>query len=298
MNEPETSSIIPHIVIQVKTFKSIFEWYNHFMSYLSIDIGGTKTLIACMSDKGRLSRRDKFSTPTGLRDFLNTLFTHLKQFHNVSPECIVVAIPGVVKNNIPESFGNRPSWHNPPIENVIKKLFSCPVYFENDASLGAVYESKFYSGRTIYLTFSTGIGGGIAEKTKLIEPNSSNFEPGHRFYTYEGQKLEWEDIASCKALEAHYGVIATSIRGKAKYQDIAARICLGLVDIIKDERPDTIVIGGPLALRFRHYSRFLKQLLKAELSDTKLPRIRPAKSPKEAVTHGMHLYAKEKSRGV
>ena len=259
---------------------------------LSIDIGGTKTLIACMGDKGRLSRRDKFPTPDSLRDFLNTLFTHLKSYQDVNPSCIVVAIPGIVKNNTPVSLGNRPSWKALHIVDVIEQLFDCPIYFENDASLGAVYESKFYSGKTIYLTFSTGIGGGIAEKTQLLQPDSSHFEPGHRLYQYQGKKLEWEDIASCKALEARFGVQATSIRGKAKYQEIAERISLGLIDIIKDEQPATIVIGGPLALRFLHFIRPLKKLLK-DAGITKLPRIRAAHSPKEAVSHGMYLYANQ-----
>ena len=84
---------------------------------------------------------------------------------------------------------------------------------------------------------------------------------------------------------------ATSIRGKANYQDIAERIAVGLTDIIKDEKPDTVVIGGPLALRFRHFIKPLKKLLKEDRGIKKLPRIRPAKSPKEAVTHGMHIYA-------
>jgi len=266
------------------------------MSYLSIDIGGTKTLIAVVSEKGRLSRRDKFETPTDLRKFLNTLFAHLRAFQDVSPSCIVVAVPGIVKNNLPVSLGNRPSWKTLPLYDVINKLFSCDIYFENDGSLGAVYESKFYSGKTIYLTFSTGIGGGIAERTKLIKPDTDQFEPGHRLYTYQGQKLEWEDIASCKALEARFNVRATSIRGRQNYQEVAERICLGLKDVIKDERPNTVVIGGPLALRFRHFAKPLKALLKSELETKKLPRIRPAKSPQEAVTHGIYLYAKEQSK--
>lgn len=263
------------------------------MNYLSIDIGGTKTLIACMSEKGRLSRRDKFPTPNSLRDFLNTLYTHLKPYQETNPSCVVVAVPGIVKNNTPVSLGNRPSWKALHFANVIERLFDCPIYFENDASLGTVYESKFYSGKTIYLTFSTGIGGGIAERTKLIQPDTSHFEPGHRLYKYQGQKLEWEDIASCKALEARFGVKATSIRGKDKYQEIAERIAIGLTDIIKAEKPNTIVIGGPLALRFRHFIKPLKKLLKEDTGIQKLPRIRPAKSPKEAVTHGMHIYAKQ-----
>lgn len=268
--------------------------------YLSIDIGGTKTLIACLDQRGRVSRRDKFPTPNSLDEFLNKLFIHLEPYRSLSPNNIIVAVPGIVKNNCPLSLGNRPDWHNPPLNDVINKLFSCPIYFENDASLGAVYESSFYSGRSIYLTFSTGVGGGIANRGVLENPVSADFEPGHRLYEWQGEQLEWEDIASCKALEARYGARATSLRSRDKYADIAARILVGLVDIIEENRPNTIIIGGPLAKLYRHYSRPLKKLLKDAFKDApeKLPKLKPAHSPTEAVTRGMYLYAKQRENGA
>ena len=261
--------------------------------FLSIDIGGTKTLIACISDKGHIYHRDKFLTPKELNTFLNKLFIHLKPYHSFQPKSIIVAIPGLVQQNRPIWFGNRP-WKNPPIERTIKNLFNCPVYLENDANLATVYESKFYSGTSIYLTFSTGIGGGIAERSHLIQPASNDFEPGHTHYLWQNQSLEWEDIASCSALGERFGVQATSIRGRDNYRESADRLTIGLVDIIRTYRPQTIIIGGPLAKRFIRFRLPLRKNLKTALPRIKkLPRLVPAKSPTEAVTHGMYIYAKQ-----
>lgn len=264
------------------------------MSYLAIDIGGTKTLIATLSDRGHVTRRAKFLTPKNLDDFLNTLSQTLSvSFRDANPSVIVIAIPGFVKDNRPVWFGNRP-WENPPIFEVVHKHFNCPIFFENDASLATVYESKFYSGTSIYLTFSTGIGGGIAKKGVLVQPYSNNFEPGHNFYPWEGENLEWEDIASCRALEKKYGVIATDIKGRDSYKDIATRLSLGLADIISVLNPRTIIIGGPLGMLFPHFYFHLRHELKQILGrKAKLPRIVRARYPKESVIHGVYTYAKQ-----
>lgn len=264
------------------------------MSYLAIDIGGTKTLIATLSERGHITRRAKFLTPQNLDDFLNTLAQTLAtSFRDASPSLIVVAVPGFVKDNRPVWFGNRP-WENPPIFEVVQKQFKCPIFFENDASLATVYESRLYSGTSIYLTFSTGIGGGIAKKGVLVQPYSNNFEPGHNFYHWEGKNLEWEDIASCRALETKYGVMATDIKGREAYKDIASRLSLGLADIISVLNPRTIIIGGPLGMLYPRFFLHLRHLLRQSLGrKAKLPRIVRARYPKESVIHGVYVYAKQ-----
>ena len=104
---------------------------------------------------------------------------------------------------------------------------------------------------------------------------------------------EWEDIASCNAIGAHYGCQATSVRGKAAYSDIAKRVALGLPELIQKYRPDCIVIGGPLALLFPHFGKELRPLVQAKLfRSRKLPRIVPAHRPKEAVIYGAYFFAK------
>ncbi|MBR5621258.1 ROK family protein [Candidatus Saccharibacteria bacterium] len=208
--------------------------------YLAIDIGGTKTLIALFSKHGRVVKKVKFKTAQGYKKFTADLIHHLGPFKKRKVKTIVVAIPGVVQKNCSAILGNR-EWGQIDLISPIKSVFSCPVYFENDANLASVFESKNYPGKTIFLTFSTGIGGGIAERGKIL-PESNKFEPGHKVYEFNGKKAEWEDIAASSALEKFYHVDrATDLRGKKVYQDVAARVALGLPDIINEYHPDSII---------------------------------------------------------
>ena len=280
------------------------------MRYLVIDIGGTKTLIALFNRRGRVIKKFKFKTPNSKSEFLGILKSALIPFSDVykahlhskesprktdSIRQVIIAIPGNVEDNVATKFGNRP-WKNLDLTHELKKLFSAPITLKNDADLGAIYESTFHRGRTLYLTFSTGIGGGIAKRGQLAK-NSKTLEPGHTHYIYQGKDLEWEDIASCNAIGSTYGVQATSVRGQAAYNDIAFRVSLGLPQLIQRYHPDTIIIGGPLANQYPNFKSQLRANLRRLLPKTKkLPRIVPAKRPKEAVIYGGYTYAKKLSQ--
>lgn len=252
--------------------------------YLAIDIGGTKTLVALFSKRGRVLRRLKFKTAQGSKTFLADLCGALERFRRFKINQIVVAIPGVVQKNYSVHFGNR-KWDDIDIYTPIKNLFDCPIRFENDASLATLYEGYRIPGKTVFLTFSTGIGGGITEKNRIL-PESSEFEPGHWMYEYEGKTAEWEDIAAASAIEKRYHVdYATDLRKKAALQDIARRICLGLPDIVKMYHPDTIILGGPMGKIFRAYTKYLPKDLGVKL--------RRPKRPNESVIYGCYILAKQ-----
>ena len=253
--------------------------------YLAIDIGATKTLIALFSKRGRVLRRVKFHTARGAKVFIRDVVDNLKPFQKYKIKSIVVAIPGIVQKNYTVNFGNR-DWVDIDIFTPIKSLFSCPIYFENDGNLAAIYEGYRLPGRTVFLTFSTGIGGGVVESGKLV---SSKFEPGHRIYEYKDKVAEWEDIAAASALEKFYHVdYATDLRGKKILQDIAARVYLGLPDVVKEFQPANIILGGPMGKIFRLYSKYLP-----EIDGIKYRR---PKRPNESVIYGCYIYAKQKER--
>lgn len=255
--------------------------------YLAIDIGGTKTLIALFSKRGRVIRRRKFSTAQGSKTFLRDLKTNLADFRKRRVCAVVVAIPGVVQKNYSVKFGNR-KWDDIDIFTPIKELFDCPIWFENDANLATLFESYRLPGKTVFLTFSTGIGGGIAEHNR-ISPESDKFEPGHKMYFYNGEIAEWEDIAAASAIEHFYHIDrATDLRKKIYMIDIANRVALGLPDIVKKYHPDTIVLGGPMGKVFRLYSSYLPKDLGVKF--------RRPKRPNESVIYGCYLYAKQKER--
>ena len=254
--------------------------------YLAIDIGATKTLIALFSRRGQVVRRVKFPTARGARVFINDLVGNLESFQKYKVQAIVVAIPGIVQKNYSVSFGNR-DWGEIDIYTPIKNLFACQIYFENDANLAAIYEGYRLPGRTVFLTFSTGIGGGVVEKNRLLPV--INFEPGHQKYEFNGKVAEWEDIAAASAIEKFYHIDpATDLRGKKVLQDIAARIYLGLPDIVDEFHPNTIVLGGPMGKIFRLYAKYLPKLPEVKY--------RRPKRPLESVIYGCYIYAKQKER--
>ena len=138
--------------------------------------------------------------------------------------------------------------------------------------------------RTVFLTFSTGIGGGVVEHNRLL-PESNQFERGHKIYEYNEVRREWEDIAAASAVESYYHVDrATDLRKKEVMKDIADRIALGLPDIVKEYKPNTIVLGGPMGKIFRLYSKYLPIVPGVKY--------RKPKRPNESVIYGCYLYAK------
>lgn len=252
--------------------------------YLAIDIGGTKTLIAAFSKHGKIIRKAKFKTAEESETFINDLVSHLKAFQSYQITTVVVAIPGLVQKNYSVKFGNR-DWDGIDLFTPIKSLFDCPIYFENDANLATLYEAHGLRGKTIFLTFSTGIGGGIVENGKIL-PESASFEPGHVKYAYSGKVAEWEDIASAKAIEEFYNVDkATNLKTREAMKDIAKRIYLGLPDIVEAYRPRRIVLGGPLGKIFMSYFIYLPKRLGVSL--------RRPKRPLESVIYGCYLYGKK-----
>lgn len=255
--------------------------------YLAVDIGGTKTLIALFSRRGRVLRRRKFRTAQGSRKFLRDLEENLALFGRWKVRTVVVAIPGTVQKNYSVRFGNR-EWDGIDILTPIKNVFSCPVYFENDANLAVLYESYRLPGKTVFLTFSTGIGGGVAEHNRIL-PESDQFEPGHKKYWYDGRVREWEDIAAASAIENYYHVDrATDLRKKDVMEDVAKRMALGLSDVVKEYHPDNVVLGGPMGKIFKMYAQFLPDLG---------VKYRRPRRPNESVIYGCYLYARQKERG-
>ena len=274
MNEPKLVTIIAKKCDIIKGM------------YLSVDIGGTKTLIALFSKRGRVIRRRKFRTAQGYQTFIRDLESNLVDFKKRKIKSVVVAIPGLVQKNYSVKFGNR-KWDKIDLITPLKTLFDCPIWFENDANLATLFEGYRLPGKTIFLTFSTGIGGGIVERNRIL-PESNAFEPGHKLYYYDGKIREWEDIAAASALENHYHVdYATNLRKKTELEDVAERVRLGLPDIVKQYKPDTIILGGPLGKIFRLYSKYLPDLG---------VKLRRPKRPNESVIYGAYLYAKQKER--
>ncbi|OGO19182.1 MAG: hypothetical protein A2Z14_10305 [Chloroflexi bacterium RBG_16_48_8] len=87
---------------------------------------------------------------------------------------IGIAAPGPLDpfQGIILSTPNLPGWDHIPLTKEISNRFNCPVVMNNDANLAALGEWKHGAGRgvddLIYLTISTGIGGGVITQGRLL----------------------------------------------------------------------------------------------------------------------------------
>ncbi len=272
--------------------------------YIAIDIGGTKTLLALFSERGRLLKRLKMKSHQEQDKWLSELNKFLPRvlpFRKKAVKAVTISYPGILDGGHPGHAHNLPNWNGAEIEKGVKDLFEnrgviCKIYYKNDADLGALYECKDFSGKTVYLTFGTGIGGGIVREGHLAR-ESAEFEPGHMMKSYRGKRAEWEKIASSKAIRAaNNDLDVTKIEKKKALDDVACRFEVGLTDLIKKYNPDQIVLSGPIIAVFPGFKDTLEKLLSASLGKTReVPPIYPAKHPQESVIYGAYLYGRSKN---
>ncbi len=264
--------------------------------YLCIDIGGTKTLIALLNAQGKILHSIKFATLYSQSEFYANLLMQIRaNFTTGNLKAISVAMPGIVHNNKAIWLGNLP-WRNFDIAKDLNSVFRVPVYVENDANLAGLAEARNCKGRSLYFTFSTGIGGAVIEDGKLVK-KYRDFEPGHNLYTYDKKESEWEDLAAASAIHAKYNCNVTDITDPEAYHEIVSRMLLGLVPLTTSIKPDRIFFGGPLGLSLNLYRKELRERLSAALpSRITMPRLIIAKYDSLSVIHGCYHYAKEQEK--
>ena len=109
---------------------------------IAVDTGGTKTLITSFDESGKHGDFYRFETPKNKEEYLEkvtkTIITH---YETAQIDGIIVAVPGIVRNNIAMWCANL-QWRNFDIANSLKKDFSCPIFIENDANLAGLAETK------------------------------------------------------------------------------------------------------------------------------------------------------------
>lgn len=153
------------------------------MRILGIDIGGTKTAICVGDETGRILSSTRIPTLTGdsMEDYFRQLRDRCKEvaakaklrIENVDAVGISAPGPLSVPRGILIAPPNNPGWKNVPIVKIVGDMLGRPVFMNNDANAAALAEYLFGEFRgtrnLVYLTFSTGMGGGIIAEGKLVQ---------------------------------------------------------------------------------------------------------------------------------
>lgn len=262
---------------------------------IAVDTGGTKTLVARLSDDGVIEQSTKFPTPRNLDEYKAVLVNTIEHLSGTNrPDIITVALPGIVKNGIGLWCANL-GWKNVDMRALLQPEFHhATVLVENDANLAGLGEAQALTllpRCALYVTISTGIGTGIIEDGH-IDPALRHSEGGHMLLEFNDQVQAWEHFASGQAIYKTYGTYARDITNKNIWQQIVYRFSLGFLAIIPMVQPDVVIIGGSMGTHFDKYGEQLVNLLKEKLPPhIPCPQFRKADRPEEAVIYGCYHYA-------
>jgi glucokinase len=264
---------------------------------LAIDLGGTKILAALISNC-RVSCRDYSPTkadggPQAVIEHMCEAIDRVMAQANLDVtrlHSISVASAGAInsKNGVVTLSPNLPGWRDIPLAEKLRERYATRVFLTNDANAAALAEHRYGAGRgtkhMIYLTVSTGIGGGIIINNRIYEGASGAAgEIGHMTIDVNGPKCNCgntgclEMLASGTALareavrriqRGEKSLLTDMVNGEiqnitarevgeaaekgdavasAAINQIAGYLGIGLVNLVNIFNPEVIVIGGGVA---------------------------------------------------
>jgi glucokinase len=144
---------------------------------IGVDLGGTKIAVARVEPDGTLSRRCRIDTRVadGPKVIIQRMCKEIQ--HVMGDERVAgigVAAPGPLnaRTGVILSPPNLPGWVDIPLREELEKVFGLPVWIENDANAAAWGEYMRGAGSgadpMLYMTISTGIGGGVVLDGRLF----------------------------------------------------------------------------------------------------------------------------------
>lgn len=277
-----------------------------------IDIGGTKIAVALEDlsgekvDSRRLPTRVEIGSYAIIESVLQAIEEMLEE-NRADLVSIGIGCPSPIdiEKGLVMSPSNLRDWNNFPIVKLFERRFNVPVAFDNDANTAARGEYVYGAGRgfnnVVYITVSTGIGGGIIIGGEIVHGVGSGAgELGHTIVQPDGVRCNCgsigcleticagvhiarrtrEKLASgapslMREMVADIGEISAKTLVEAVRQkdavavEIWAETCrflaIGIANIITLLAPEAVIVGGGIAsagdLLFEPLRRLLPQFV-------------------------------------
>ncbi|WP_145560030.1 N-acetylmannosamine kinase [Yersinia bercovieri] len=256
---------------------------------LALDIGGTKIAAAVVTESGMLIGRQQVATPRGgaeqLAIALDTLVTPYR--HLV--DSIAVASTGIISSGRltalnPANLGGLADF---PLQECIQSITDLPCVLLNDgqAAAWAEYQALSDNGDSLisvnnmmFVTVSTGVGGGIILNKKLLVGNHGL--AGHIGHTLAdphgllcgcGRRGCVESVASGSAIGAEtlgwkQPVAAAKVfemaqRGHLPAENIINRSATAIAQMLADMKMaldlEIVILGGSVGLAVGYLERVI-----------------------------------------
>jgi glucokinase len=147
---------------------------------IAVDLGGTNIRAArFVANDPHPVAQVRLSTfaARGREVVISRILDAVGQVAGDSPADLRIGIgaPGPLdpKRGIILEAPNLPGWNDVPLRAIVVEALHCPVAIGNDANLAALGEWRYGAGQgaqdVLYLTLSTGIGGGVICSGRLLE---------------------------------------------------------------------------------------------------------------------------------
>ncbi len=286
------------------------------MYILGYDVGGTKISAVIGDSNGKIidTLRKRTLKEYGKEALTNQLIVmggeliKRNSIDKIDRVGIIFAGPVNSKKGIIVSSPNIIGLRNYNIVDGLKEYFKVPVYLENDASAATMAEKVFGNAKKfenfVYITLSTGIGGGIFMNNKLYKGSHGMAgEIGHMVIMPNGPLCGCGRRGCFEAISGGRGIAGrvvenisairnSTVFSKMRPVDIDARaifnakrngdmfaqliveetiyyLAVGIVNVINILDPGAIVIGGGISKEGDDLFTPLKLAVKEEMKSMK-----------------------------
>jgi glucokinase len=186
--------------------------------YLTVDLGGTRIRAArCRADGTIEARTEQFTrAEDGAHAVVERIAESLREVWPAKGKVISIGVvaPGPVDPFTGVIFlaPNIPGFVNLPLRDWLQAIFKVPVIIGNDANLAGLAEWRYGAarghGHMVYLTVSTGIGGGVIMNGHLLVGSRGLAgELGHVKVDYHGSPCQCGSVGCIEAIASGTGLV-------------------------------------------------------------------------------------------
>jgi predicted NBD/HSP70 family sugar kinase len=232
--------------------------------YIGLDIGGTKFVAAAADENGNILSRDRQPTPLELDEGLSLLH---EMIGRVAGEEEIAAIGAAIGGPMDWKTGvvsplHQPGWREVPLKAIMEEKWGCPFHVDVDTNVAALGEYRFggeAASRLLYITMSTGMGGGFLVDGEVYRgAGGAHPEIAHQSISFrcsnpDGISCECglpdclEALVSGNGIRRIYHKPAEHL-GDEEWGEVAYNVGQGLRNLATIYAPDVIVLGGGVAL--------------------------------------------------
>ncbi len=247
------------------------------MNSIGIDLGGTNLRIAKISRDGKILKVVKVATEVekGPEQIGEKMVRFINEIKDEETRGVGIGVPGQVDNATKSVIQcTNVQMANFPLAQIVEEGTGLKCVLNNDANVAALGEAKAGAGfghdTVYYLTWSTGIGGGLVINGQLhdgnnfntgeignliIWPNSSHKHSIQNYGSLEGEAagLAIKRYVAELGFDDEYSFFEAYRKGdeavSEKVNYIADTFARGVANIMHTIEADKIVVGGGVAIK-------------------------------------------------